>query len=231
MRIQVISHRGSRGYEPENTLISLKKGIALGCDFVEFDVRLTKDNEIILMHDSNLKRTTGINLKVKSATLNDLKKTDVPTLEEVFKQFKGKTKFIVEIKELKATKKTIEIIKKHKVESDCIIISFKPKVLIESKKLFPELKTSYIWDITSRFRHNSYAKNKFKFAKEIGCESIYPSSMNITKRFMQKARKYGLKVYTYLGNDPKKIKKLIKLGVDMIESDYPDRVIRELNRK
>lgn len=237
-KISLIGHRGARGYEPENTMISFLKAIELGCDYIEFDVHLSKDNVPVVIHDNKVERTCNGEGKIKNKTLKELKELqnkeknqNIPTVEEVIKQFKGKTKFMIEIKGTKPTKNIIELIKKYKIQKDSIIISFKPKALIEAKKIMPEIKTALLWDITSRIRHKTNIQNKFKLAKKIGADAIYPYEKYISKRFVKTAKKYELEVYTYIANDEKTVKRLIDCGVDMIESDYPDIAHRILNQK
>ena len=92
---RVIGHRGAKGHAPENTLAGIEKAAALGCRWVEFDVKLTADGVVVLMHDDDLGRTTDGKGPVAGATLADLRALDagrwfsadftgerVPTLDE-----------------------------------------------------------------------------------------------------------------------------------------------------
>jgi len=84
-----IGHRGARAYEPENTLRSFQKAIELGVDAVELDVRKTKDNEIVVIHNADVNKTTNGNGLVSELSLEDIKRfvtekgEKIPTLEEV----------------------------------------------------------------------------------------------------------------------------------------------------
>ncbi|MEM2913929.1 MAG: glycerophosphodiester phosphodiesterase family protein, partial [Candidatus Bathyarchaeia archaeon] len=83
-----VGHRGARAYEPENTLRSFKKAIDLGVDAVELDVRRTKDNELVVIHDAEVDKTTNGKGLVNMLTLREIKQLDtkkgekIPTLEE-----------------------------------------------------------------------------------------------------------------------------------------------------
>ena len=84
----IIGHRGACYYEPENTLRSFKKALKLKCKYIECDVRLTKDNKIVIMHDETVNRTTNGKGSVKDFTLKELKKLNagkgdkIPTVQE-----------------------------------------------------------------------------------------------------------------------------------------------------
>ncbi len=98
-----IGHRGASGYEPENTLVSFKKALALGVDAVELDVHLSKDGYVVVIHDKWVNRTTNGMGLIAHKTFNEFKKLDagngekIPTLPEV-----------LELVDRKATHLTIE---------------------------------------------------------------------------------------------------------------------------
>ncbi len=109
----VLGHRGARGYAPENTVPSFEKGIECKANMIEFDVRLTKDGHIVIMHDAKVDRTTNSTGLVSQLTLKQIKNLDagawfspkfkgtrVPTLEETIASIKGKAKFAIEIKKI-----------------------------------------------------------------------------------------------------------------------------------
>jgi glycerophosphoryl diester phosphodiesterase len=119
----VIAHRGDSAFAPENTMVALEQGLALGVDALEFDVRLTRDGHAVLMHDATLERTTNGIGAVNQQTLADLQKLDagcrftsdggrtfpfrsrgitIPTLESVLAAFRD-VPFILEIKSAEAS--------------------------------------------------------------------------------------------------------------------------------
>ena len=75
-RILRIGHRGACGYKPENTLASIEQAIALRCDFTEVDIRRTSDDELVLVHDERVDRTTNGRGLVSALTLPDIRKLD-----------------------------------------------------------------------------------------------------------------------------------------------------------
>lgn len=103
--MMLMGHRGAKALEPENTLLSIKRALEIGVDAVEIDVHLTKDQEIVVIHDSTVDRTTNRTGPVGSYTLEDIRKLDagkgekIPTLVEVIGLTKGKAKLVIELKE------------------------------------------------------------------------------------------------------------------------------------
>jgi len=100
----LIAHRGLHNDKiGENTIVSFEKAISKGY-IIEFDVRLTKDNEVIIYHDNNLKRLTGINKEVSDLNYSEIKKITlktgehIPTLKEALKVINGKVPILIELK-------------------------------------------------------------------------------------------------------------------------------------
>lgn len=98
--MKVVGHRGAAGLAPENTLKSLSIALKLGVDAVEIDIRLTKDRQLVLMHDEDLMHCCGVNKKLRDLTYNQLKKIPtlsgepIPTLQEALKVIKNRVVFL-----------------------------------------------------------------------------------------------------------------------------------------
>jgi glycerophosphoryl diester phosphodiesterase len=156
---KVIAHRGSSGYTPENTLASFAKALEQKVDIIEFDVHLTKDGEIIVIHDNMLKRITGQPGEVKDYTLAELKKMNaggwfseefknekLPTLREVLALISDQTRCIIELKWAaegyypELAKKVIAEVNKVDGESWCFVQSYESRYLSEINKLNPNIK-------------------------------------------------------------------------------------------
>lgn len=110
-RIEIIAHRGASAYAPENTLAAFERAVEMGSHWYELDCHLSADNGVIVIHDGNLKRTTGIDKPVSAATLEEMRALDagswfapefagerLPTLEESLRMAKGRIGVYVEIK-------------------------------------------------------------------------------------------------------------------------------------
>ncbi len=113
-----IGHRGAKGHVAENTLASFEKAIALNVDAIELDVHVSSDNEIMVIHDETIDRTTTKNGFVKDFTSLELKELLIPTLEDVFHLINHRCFINIEIKDANATQKVIQLIEKFINEHD-----------------------------------------------------------------------------------------------------------------
>ena len=133
----IIAHRGLSSLYPENTLVAFRKAIELGVDFIELDVRLSCDGELIVIHDDTFNRTTDGDGKVCELTLSEIKKYSagkwfstsfkkerVPTLKEVFELIKKRTKLLIEIKQPGIEKKLVNLIQQYDMTDNVICGSF-----------------------------------------------------------------------------------------------------------
>ncbi len=137
----IIGHRGARSKGPENTLIAIAQGMECA-DFVEIDVHVSKDNELVVIHDSSLERTTKFKGLVKDLTLEQLKELDtgkgekIPTLKEVLDLVRGNG-LIIEIKETGSEEKICAVIKERGFEN-IMVVSFSPHAIKNAKEILPE---------------------------------------------------------------------------------------------
>ena len=103
----IIGHRGACYYKPENTLSSFKRALQLKCKFIECDVRLSKDKQVVIMHYKTLERTTNGKGLTSKYTLKELKKLNagrnekIPTLQEYINLLKNKAMMVIELKNSK----------------------------------------------------------------------------------------------------------------------------------
>src|SRR3972149_7983851 len=117
-----IGHRGARAYEPENTIHSFRKALELGVDAGERDVRKTKDNQLVVIHDADLKRTTTGKGKVNELTLEQIKNFStekdekIPTLQEALDFLDQKAKVLIELKETGIEAQVLALVHKKRLE-------------------------------------------------------------------------------------------------------------------
>lgn len=232
---EVIGHRGAAGHAPENTMLSFEKAVELGADRIEFDVRCSAEGEPVVFHDERLERTTNGKGRVAEKTVKELKALDagswfslsfsgatIPTLEEVLMKMLGKIKFNIEIKAKGCEQRIVELIQKHKASEAVVISSFNIDILKTVRQAHRELKLQLLL---------SKPLNLKKIKDEVDIEAVNPFFLLASKRFLKSARDLGLKVNVWTVDDELWIKKMAKLGVDGIISNYPDRVrqaLREL---
>ena len=215
-----VAHRGASAYEPENTLLSFKRGIELGGNTVEFDIRKSKDGEIVIMHDAELDRTTNGSGKVNDYTLEELKKLDagkgekIPTLKEALDFLNGKCHIAIELKEDDLEEAVVSSIKGIK---NVIVISFGAHRVKKIKQLSLNTVTGFIF--------NKPIKNIEGFLrlnKSIKAEWLLGRADILTKELIDKAHDWGFNVLVWVLDDVGSIKKFKSLKVDGIASNKPD---------
>ena len=214
-----IGHRGARAYEPENTLRSFQRAIKIGVDAVELDVRKTKDNELVVIHNANVNKTTNGSGSVNELTLEEIKRLviekdeKVPTLKEAM-DFVGKRVIVlVELKETGIEEKTLDLIRQKGLMDNVIIISFIEDSLKKVRELSDEVTTGLIY-----VRH----KNPIQTALELKAEYLLPLYNFTYSANVNKAHENGLKVIVWTINKKEDVAKYRNKGVDGIASDCPD---------
>jgi len=214
-----IGHRGARAYEPENTLRSFAKAIELGVNAIEFDVRKTKDNEIVVMHDETVDRTTNGRGLVRELTLAEIKRlvTDkgekVPTLEEALDFLDRKVKILIELKETGIEDKVLKIVREKGLRDNVIIISFHEDAIKRVREIDEKVETGLIY-----IRH----RNPIKAALELKANYILPFYGFAHSTLVKKAHQNNLKVSVWTINTLEEAREYAKRGVDGIASDKPD---------
>ncbi len=214
-----IGHRGAKAYEPENTLRSFKRAIELGVDAVELDVRRTKDNEIVVIHNSDVNKTTDGSGSVSDFTLEEIKKfvtekeEHIPTLGEVLEFVGKRVKILVELKETGIEEKVLGLIDEKGLLDNVIIISFHEDALRKVRELNDEVATGLIY-----VRH----KNPLQSALELKAEYLLPLYRFTHSANINRAHEKGLKVIVWTINKPEEVAEYKKKGVDGIASDRPD---------
>lgn len=209
--MKIIAHRGASFFEPENTIKSYSRAIEMGADFVEVDVRLSKDKELIIMHDADLSRTTNGKGLVKNLTIDELKKLDagngekIPTLDEVIALVKNKIGLIIEIKEPGTENSIIEKIEENKIEN-VTLTSFYHKTVKNVAK----------FNIGAGIIFVGEPVNVYKLAVDANAGIIFPSYRYMTEELVKNAKKHNLTIYPWAIDHKKIFHKFKLMGVDGI---------------
>ena len=217
------------GYEPENTLRSLKKALEQQVDMIEFDVHALKDGSLILMHDDTVDRTTDGFGFVSEKTLPEIKCLDagkgekVPTLEEALDVIDRNVSVIIELTGFLPTAAKVAgviqeyVEKKHWSYADFMVSSFIHSELRFMKNMLPQVKTGA--NISAQ--PISFAK----FAEETGVDFLATENLYLNDgAFVHDAHARGLKFYVYTIDNPEYLKRYAKMGIDGVFSNYPDRI-------
>jgi len=214
-----IGHRGARAYEPENTLRSFKKAVEMGVDAVELDVRKTKDRQLVVIHDADVKKTTDGKGLVSELTLKEIKEFSagkgekIPTLKEALDFLDKKAKILIELKETDVEKQVLAVVRENGLQKNVIIVSFIEEALGKVRELDKEVETGLIY-----VKH----KNPIKAALDLEASYLLPLYRFTHTANVKKAHENGLKVIVWTINKPEEVIEYIKKGVDGIASDKPD---------
>jgi len=214
-----VGHRGAKAYAPENTLTSFKKAIEIGVDAIELDVRKTKDNQIVVIHDADIKRTTNGEGLVSELTLKEIKGFSadqgekIPTLEEALNFLDKKVKVFIELKETGIEEQVLSIVHKNHLEKNVVITSFLEEALKKVRELNNDVETGLIY---------ANHKNPVKAALDLKANYLLPLYRFTHTANVEKAHKAGLKVVVWTVNNPQEVEEYAKKGVDGIASDKPD---------
>jgi len=246
-RPYVIAHRGISAKAPENTLASFALATAAkGIDMVELDVRLTKDEEVIVLHDRTLQRTTTGNGVARNYTLNELKNYDagswfdpsfkaerIPTLLEVL-QLVGSTRWIdIEIKAdpFRADRrgfleeKVIRMVDECGMKDRVFYSSFDHHLIANVKRMKPEAVTGVLYNLLRDF-----GRPPSKLARRANASVFICGKGELQRSMIEDARKNGIAVYVYTLNSINDAQKMIQLGVDGIISDNADDIVSLVKR-
>lgn len=224
---KVMAHRGASTEAPENTMAAFQKAIDDMADYIELDVQLTNNGEVIVMHDSNAYRTTGVDANIVNMTYKEVKTLDagswfsdeyvgenVPSLKEVIELTQGKIKLNIELKpadnDTALAKNTVRLIEKYNMVNDCVITSFSESALKAVKTYNQEIKVGYIL---------SAAYGDFYDMKNVDFFSV--NAAFLSKRTIDAIHNSGKRVYAWTVNNKESIKNLTNKGVDGIITDNP----------
>jgi len=218
----ITAHRGSSVEAPENTLSAIQKAADELADYAEIDVRATKDNIVVLLHDDSLKRTTGVDKKIWDITYEETQKLDVgswlsdkyfeeriPTLDEIIKFSDGKIMLNIEIKTSEYNpnleESVVRIIQDNHFEDKCIISTFSYPVLARIKAMDPDIRTGIIMNVA--------------FADYLNLSNVDFYSLNaqlLTRDQVEKLHILGYEVYAWNVVNSVTAKRVMNMGVDSI---------------
>jgi glycerophosphoryl diester phosphodiesterase len=216
-----IGHRGAKGYEPENTLISFEKAIDLNVDGIELDVHLSSDGALIIIHDETIDRTSDRKGFVNQFTALELKKYGIPKLIEVLDLANRNCFVNIELKGIGTAKPVVDLITRYISEenwnyTDFLVSSFDWKMLEKVRLLNPKIRIGVLTEET--------VDEALAFAKKIKAFSIHPDYVLLSKENVALMQENGFEVYPWTVNSKEDIQKIKSFNVNGIISDFPDRI-------
>jgi glycerophosphoryl diester phosphodiesterase len=229
-----IGHRGAAGSAPENTIVSMKRALSIGVDAVEFDVHRTLDNQLVVIHDPTIDRTTTGQGIVGQLTLAEIRQFDagqimgsafagerVPTLAELVAAVPAPTQLFLELKCGSYMYPGIEqdlaqFIKKHGISDRVQISSFDHHALRLLRDLLPDVPTGMLY----------YARpiDAVAMARACGATALHPMWLYLTPEDLLLAHAAGLQVNVWTPNLEAEIAHCQALKVDGIITNYPERL-------
>lgn len=236
------AHRGASGCCPENTLAAFQKALELGATGIETDVQLTKDGQVIVIHDESLARTAGLKKLVKDTEYEELSSLDagswfapafhnqrIPTLEQLLELLKP-TGIVLNI-ELKngvipypgIEEKVIRMVRDFRMTERVIISSFNHYSLVTCKQLAPEIRTGILY-MEGLYRPWDYAAS-------LQADALHAYKLAVTPEWAAEASAHGIAYHPFTVNDPSEMETLIDAGAAGIITDYPDRLAEILARR
>ena len=233
--VEVIGHRGASTEAPENTLAANNLAFQQKADGVEVDVRLTKDKQLVCMHDKSAFRTAGKRNLIKESTLKQLKSLDVgkwkgkkwsgeaiPSLQEVLSQMPLNKKIFIEVKEgIETIDPLIEDIQKSNLDPKYIsIISFHQEVVKRVKQAMESLTVNFLIAFSSpkEFLDEEVLLKLLEFNLDgVGAESHSRLSRNFVELISEKNKK----VHVWTVDDINQAKKYKEMGLSSITTNVP----------
>jgi glycerophosphoryl diester phosphodiesterase len=236
--IWTIAHRGASGHAPENTMAAFRRAVELGARFIETDLQITRDAQVIAIHDFTLDRTTSGKGQVHLLTLEQIRALDagawfgaggaesfsgerVPSLVEILNFAKEHDViFYLEIKSGPAwgiEHAVVAALRDQNASARVVILSFDPSTLDSVHRLDSTMMTGLLCEHPS----NDLVERTVR----AGARQLVAGGDLITPAVAEKAHHAGLQVVAWTINEPEQIRRLIAAGVDGIITDYPDRLL------
>ena len=236
--MKIIAHRGFSGVYPENTMLAFRKAIEIGADGIELDVHLSKDGQVMIIHDEALKRTTGLDGVISDYTRAELEKisagktknyefgfTPIPSLEE-YLAFMAEHRDKITNIELKTApvyypeieEKTLELVRKFDLEKNIIYSSFNWLSIERMQRLGTISETGLLFSGMKLY-------NQAHIIKSLGINYFHPDFNDLTDEIVKSYldNKVGLNVWTV--NEIEDMKVCLSWDIDGLITNFPDRAI------
>lgn len=247
----IIAHRGASAVAPENTLAAFTRAIKDGAEGIEFDVRLAKDGVPVVHHDETLERTGGRKERICDLTSGELKRADVgswfrrsspeswktaygrarvPTLAETLRHLDGfDGRLYIELKcddtgVESLVRRVGELIRDSPIAPSIVVKSFRLGFIPHMRAACPDIRTAALFapKIMTILRKE---KHLVDIAREFGAAELSVHYSLMTKKLMKEAAKHGLPVTIWTADQPRLLRRGIKLGVNAIITNDPARLL------
>lgn len=235
-KTKVFAHRGYSAVAPENSMLAFLWAIRVGADGIELDVQLTKDGEVVVIHDETVDRTTNGTGWVKDFTLSEITQLDngswfsteykdqrVPTLRQVLELVQGsKLELNIELKNSVVDypdleQKVIALVEEYDMEEQVIFSTFHLESVHRLHRLRPGYHIAALYNI--------HVDTPWKYAELLGINGIHPHYSLVTDDLVKESSQRGITVRPYTVDDPIEMERLFRAGVDAIITNVPPKCI------
>ncbi|MET0785540.1 MAG: glycerophosphodiester phosphodiesterase [Paenisporosarcina sp.] len=238
--MKIYAHRGSSGTHPENTIAAFEAAAKLPVYGVELDVHLTKDGELVVIHDESIDRTSNGTGYVKDLTLSELRKYDygkwfssafaetIPTLDQVLKIYKN-TEHHINI-ELKSDvfpyeglgEKVLHVIETFGLADRVVVSSFDHETIREFKKSAPHIEVAML--------SMEVLVDAYDYAQFIPADALHISLPAAMRKMTKEALLKGAIIRVFTVNEIEFARALLDIGVHAIFTDYPEQMMGFINQ-
>jgi glycerophosphoryl diester phosphodiesterase len=224
----IFAHRGASAHAPENTLAAFRLALESQADGIELDTHLSADDQIMVIHDGNVSRTTNGQGKVYNLKFEELRKLDagngetIPTLAEVFDLIGSKLYINIELKGFSSSaamlpQKVTKLVHERNLDQKIIYSSFNPLLLINTRKHSPQAKLGLLM-LPGGFG----TAIRLIFSPFVRPWSLNPHFSSVSPKFFQRAKQHNRSVITYTVNQADEMRRLFALGINGIITDDPE---------
>jgi len=251
---RVFGHRGSAGTHPENTLESFRAAVEARVQYLEFDIHMTRDGEVVVSHDDHLERNCGRAGVIREMTYADLQKADagrmftldgatfpfrdngirVPRLSEVLAEF-PKLRMIVEVKQIapSVVVPMLELIDRAGMRRSVLVASEHQQPLAEIRKLAPEIPTNFSYLESGVFIQAMGTRdaNYRPPGDAVQISHFYEGWELVTRQSVEFAHSLGIEMHVWTVNEEAEMSELLDMRVDGLVSDYPGRALEVVRKR
>jgi glycerophosphoryl diester phosphodiesterase len=240
----VIAHRGDSAHRPENTLASFASALEVGASLVELDVQLTRDGHVVVLHDPAVDRTTNGRGDVQQMSLAEVRALSagypdrfgeawsgerVPTLAEALALLDGRARVMIEIKKEAVSDddeggieaRTIAEVRRQGLAEQVALISFEHRALVRCRKMAPEITRGHLFS-------RPPLDEIVPAAQDAGCGIVMPHKSLLSESLAAEVHGAGLKLATWVVDEPSELKKLARFGLYGVGSNCPGVLLQAL---
>lgn len=235
----IFAHRGASAHGPENTLAAFRLAVQQGAPAIELDVKLTADQQVVVMHDATVDRTTDGSGKVSRMTLAEIKSLDagswfdvafagepVPTLEEVLAELPADLLINIELTNYTTpfdslVYQVVRLVRRFNAAERVLFSSFFPQNLLRAGRLLPDVPRAILtWPGRAGALMRGWLGNR------VAPAILHPFIGDTTEELIQKAHKRNRRVHVWTVNEADDMRRLYAAGVDGLFTDDPALAIR-----